>query len=101
MPNSEKRLTNVLKLSEARAVLECEQGCDVIGFELAVTLRKIGERTGNRYISIVPVMGKYPASERRPYFGCKATSEGIDEARRIVGQPVAFKRERKAVQHAR
>ena len=97
MPNSDTRLRKVLTLTEARAVQECANGCDVTGFELAVTLRKIGERTGKRYISIVPVMGKYPATERRPYFGCKATAEGLDEARRIVGQPVQYKRERKAV----
>ena len=97
MRNSDKKLRQVLTLTEARAIQECANGCDVTGFELAVTLRKIGERTGNRYISIVPVMGKYPATERRPYFGCKATAEGLDAACRIVGQPVQYKRERKAV----
>lgn len=99
MRNIAPRLINVMTLKEARAVQECANGCDVIGFELAVTLRKLGERTGKRFLSIVPVMGTYPATERRPYFGCKATAEGLDAARRIVGQPVPVKHGRKAVAH--
>ena len=92
---AERRQT--LTLREARAVLKCQGGCDVASPDLAATLRGIEERTGSRYIVIVPAMGDYPATERRPYFGCMATREGFGEARRIVGQPVPGERARKEV----
>lgn len=84
----EIELTN----EEARAILECENGCDVYSYALAGTIRKMERRGVKGLFDITRAMhAPENGAERQPYFGCISTPEGVKQALETLkerGEPV-------------
>jgi hypothetical protein len=74
----------VITIEEARAIINVGTGADILDIHGAAALRSIEKKTKTALITICRPKGRYSVSDRRPYFGCKATWLGIIVARSII-----------------